>query len=66
MKKGASNGVKQAFLPIFSGLKVSTTILDLLLFLQEMVLCMPLQKQKKSAAYLNFCAAIEAALDNEP
>ena len=27
MKKGASNGVKQAFLPIFSGLKVSTTIL---------------------------------------
>ena len=27
MKKGVSNGVKQAFLPFFSGLKVSTTIL---------------------------------------
>ena len=35
------------------------------LFLQEMVFCMPLQNQKKLAAYLNFCAAIEAALDNE-
>ena len=38
---------------------------DVFLFLQEMVFCMPLQNQKKSAAYLNFCAAIEAALDNE-
>ena len=38
---------------------------DLYLFLQEVIFKIPDETSKKSAMYLNFCAAIEAAVCDE-
>lgn len=37
---------------------------DLYLFFQESVMGIPMEAQKKSGAYVNFCSAISAAAQN--